>query len=157
MIVADAQNQKISTLKKDNAPISDLNTELTAQKLDKTPVIVLYFSSKNVTDLALGQPAANKLGDIQRQQMQLMLQMDPNQIANATKNSMSMMMNLDPNTRVQMMVGTATGFIQMMQSLPPDQRRQFFTDMRQTFTQMRGQMQGPGFMPGGPSPAAPQR
>ncbi len=89
-----------------------------------------------------GEPLLQKITSLQRQQFQYMLQMDPTQISQTVKQSMSMFMQLDPNTRMQMLSGFVRGGFEMMQSLTPNQRQEFFQNMAQIFKQIRSQQGG---------------
>lgn len=129
-------------VKADAAPL-DLKA---LEQAGKDVIYVLYYAPADVTTIGAGQVVQERFQALQRSQMQMMLQMSPDQLTQSMGNSMKMMMNMDPNTRNQFFSSMVKGGMQMFQSMTPEQRK----DMMQT---MRDIMPGrPGGRRGGPPP-----
>jgi|GEM_PF-3259835 hypothetical protein len=142
LVVDNGSDKGLASVSQSPKPSNDLNSMLSSEGLPKTPMIVLYYSPKDTISTMAGEPLLQKITNLQRQQFQYMLQMDPAQISQTVKQSMSMFMQLDPNTRMQMLSGFVRGGFEMMQSLTPSQRQEFFQNMAQIFRQIRSQQGG---------------
>lgn len=117
--------------------------DLEAQQYSTTPLYVIFAATAAADASRL--PAQQRMLDLQRQQMELMMQMSPEQMAEAVNQGMQMYMSLDPQVRQQMMGGMMRAGMQMFMNMPPEQRQHL---IQEAMGNMQG-MFGPGG-PGGP-------
>lgn len=89
------------------------------------PLYVLY-SLRPTAGSGDEKGVAKQFVDLQRQQMQMMLQMSPEQLTEAMSQGIQIFQNLDPATRNQLMGNMMRSGMQMFQSLSPAERQQIF-------------------------------
>jgi len=140
IVAVNPSTRRASSLVKEFPVGQQFTEDLEAQQYSTTPVYVVY-AAPGAGD-ASGLPAQERMLDLQRQQMQLMLQMSPEQMAEAVNQGMQMYLSLDPQVRQQMMGGMMRAGMQMFMNMPPEQRQQLIQEIM-------GNMQGM-FGPGGP-------
>jgi len=126
-------------------PVSPSFTEdLAAQQFATTPVYVIFSTAPGVD---ASKSLEDRYMDLQRQQLEMLMQMSPDQLQAAMTRGMQMWQNLDPATRTQMMGQMMRAGMQMFMNMPPEQRQQL---MQEVFQSMQGT-----FGPGGPPPGPP--
>lgn len=112
-----------------NYPVSgSFSQELEDQQFSQKAIYVL-FSTDPRADAS--KTMEDRMADLQREQMDLMMQMDPDQLSNAMARGMQMFMNLDPASRAQYMGTMMRAGMQMFQNMPADQRQQLMQDVFQ--------------------------
>jgi len=89
--------------------------------------------------------------DMQRQSMEMMLQMSPEELEQAMSQGLQMFMNMDPQTRTRLMGMQMRAGMQMFMRMSPEQRN----ELMQGVMQMFGGAGGP-FGPGGPAAPNPR-
>ncbi len=139
LVTENVATRRASTLIKSYEVTDTFKEDLAASKFGPEPIYVIYSTA---SDSFAGMTAEEKFQDLQRQQMEMMLQMNPDEMAQAMTGSMNMMMNMDPAARSQMMGSMMKAGMQMFQNMPADQRNALMQDMA-------GMMQG-AFGGGGP-------
>lgn len=126
-------------------PVGPSFTEdLAAQQFATAPVYVIFSTSPGPD---ASKSLEDRYMDLQRQQLEMMMQMTPDQLQAAMARGMQMWQSLDPATRSQMMGQMMRAGMQMFMNMPPEQRQQLMQDVFQS-------MQG-AFGPGGPPPGPP--
>lgn len=162
LVLENPGTRRAVSLQKNLPILPGFAEELQSLNFDPVPVYVIYStvgggSGGNVQDRFL---------DLQRQQLELMMQMDPDTLASAMAQGMQMFMSLDPQTRSQLVGhmmrsgmqmfmqmdprartelvgGLVRSSMEMWSNLPPEQRQRFMQDMMQMGQQIMGQMGGP--------------
>lgn len=147
VVLENPTNRRITYFVKNQPATPEFEQQLDAQQISKTPIYVLYNPSASADPNANKSPEERML-DLQRQQMEMMMQMDPDQMANAMSQGMQMWMNLDPQTRAQFFGNMMRAGMTMWQNMPAEQRQQMMQDMMN----MSQQFFGPG---GGGRPPRP--
>lgn len=138
LVTENTATKRATTILK-NYPVTDgFKQDLAAGQFSTVPVYVVYSTS------ASSGTMQDRMADLQRQQMELMMQMSPEQMTESMAKGMDMWISLDPNMRMQMMGSMMRGGMQMFMNLSPEQRQQFTQEMMQI-----GQQLGGGF-PGAP-------
>lgn len=145
LVIENVAGQKATMFVKGFPVPATFKDELEAQQFSSKAVYVVYGSGSG----AAGDNAARYM-DLQRQSMEMMLQMDPQQLQQAMSNGMQMFMNLDPATRSQVMGNMVRSGMQMFMNMSPDQRQGLIQEVMKNMGGMFGQG-GPGG-PGGPRP-----
>lgn len=132
MVVANSGKSKALSVKKeetiDPATIKDVD-----------PVYVIYYSPPDINAIGAGKAMQDRYMDLQRQSLQMMLQMDQSQMSDMMMQGMKLWMNLDPSTRSQFMVSMIKGGMQMMNSFTQDQKAEFGRTMGQVIQQMQAE------------------
>ncbi|HXG23728.1 MAG TPA: hypothetical protein VNJ09_04165, partial [Chthonomonadales bacterium] len=120
---------------------------LAAQQFSPNAIYVLYSRLPlQEGEDGTGRPLQEQILDLQRRQMELMLQIDdPEMMAQMMAQGMQMWQNLDPQTRGRFMAMMMRAGMQMWQNMPPEQRQQMLQSMQEMFQQGFGN-------PGGPPP-----
>lgn len=103
---------------------------LAAQQFTTDPIYVLYNTNPNA---APNITPEDRFLQLQREQMNMMMQMSPDQMANAMQQGMQLYMNLDPQTRAQFMGQMMQAGMQMWQNMSPEMRQEMFSQMGQMF------------------------
>jgi len=135
--------------------------ELRSLNFEPVPVYVIYSTLGEGT----GGSVQDRFLDLQRQQLELIMQMDPDTLSDAMAQSMQMFMSLDPQTRSQfvgnmmragmqmfmnldprirneMVGGLVRSGMEMWSNMPPEQRQRFMQEMMQMGQQLFGQAGG---------------
>lgn len=147
LVVEDTATRRATWLGKNINVGPELSQNLTEQQYSSEPLYVIYSTS---ADTGTGTPQERML-DLQRQQMDLMMRMDPDQMSSAMAAGMQMYMNLDPATRSQFMGNMIRSGIQMWGNMPADQRQQMMGEIMGQIGPMFGGG-GQGGAGGGPRP-----
>lgn len=124
-IILENPATKRATAYMKNYPISpSFKDDLAAQQFSTTPVYVLYGGATETG----AKPDMDKFMDLQRQQMDMMLRMDPDTLSQAMQQGMNMFMNADPQTRSQLMSTMMRSGMQMFMNMPAEQRNALIQD-----------------------------
>ena len=146
LVVENNRTRRATLYSKDFPVPANFADELQGQRFTTTPLYVIYATSTGAS--AGGATTADRFFDLQKQQMALMMEMSPEQMAQAMSQSMQMFMNMDPGTRSQFMGNMMRAGIQMWSSLPADQRQQMVGQLMHNAQQAMGQAgQGGGRRP----------
>lgn len=148
-IVLENPATKRATAYMKNYPISDtFKDDLAAQQFSTTPVYVLYGGTTDTS----GKPDIDRFLDLQRQQLDMMLRMDPETMAQAMQQGLNMFMSADPQTRQQLMSTMMRSGMQMFMNMPPEQRNALIQEAMRNAQGVfgGGGPGGPGGRPGGP-------
>jgi hypothetical protein len=149
IVLENPATRRATTYVKDYAVSPSFKEELTNGQFSADPVYVLY--STGLAAGAGGTTPQERMQNLQREQMELMMQMDPDQVAQAMQQGMQMFMSLDPQTRSQFMGNMMRAGMQMFMNMPAEQRQELMQSIFQTF-QQGGVFGGPGGPPGAPGP-----
>jgi hypothetical protein len=160
-IVLENPATKRATAYMKNYPVSEsFKDDLAAQQFSTQPVYVLYGGAGD----ASGKPDIDRFMDLQRQQLDMMLRMDPDTMAQAMQQGMNLFMSADPQTRSQIMGTMMRSGMQMFMNMPPEQRNALIQEAMRNAQGMFGGMgpggpggMGPGGGPGGGRPRGPGR
>jgi hypothetical protein len=140
LVLENPATQKASTLMKDWNVTQTFKEELASAQFSGTPIYVLYSQKPGG-----GKPPMEELADMQRRSMEMMMSMDPDQMATAMDQGIQMFMNMDPDTRTRFMGMQMQAGMKMLQNMSPDQRNQLMQSAMQSFQQSGG-------FPGGAPP-----
>lgn len=147
LVIENVAGQKASMFVKGFPVPPTFKDELEAQQFSSKAIYVVYGGGGTAGDNAA------RYMDLQRQSMEMMLQMDPQQLQQAMANGMQMFMNLDPATRSQVMGNMVRSGMQMFMNMSPDQRQGLIQEVMKNMGGMFGQGgPGGGGGPGGPRP-----
>ena len=141
LVLENPAAKKATTFVKNYDITPSFADDLQAGQFAPTPVYVLY----SLTSKPEAQTLGERYADLQREQMQMMMQMTPDELSESMNNGLQMFMNMDPNVRQQMMGTMMKAGMQMFMNMSPDQRNQL--------------LQGifPGGLPGGGGGFQPPR
>lgn len=142
IVLENPATKKATTYLKNYAVSPTFKDELQAGQFDTKPVYVLY--SLSVSPEA--RSVEERFADLQRQQMEMMMNMSPEEMSASMQASMQTFMNMDPQMRGQMMGNMMRAGMQMFMNMPADQRNQLL----QGFGGFQGGF--PGAPPGPPRP-----
>lgn len=145
LVVENHANKRAATFVRFNVP-ANFADELAQQQFSTEPIYILYNPAAN-TSIGAGRSVQERFADLQRQQMEMMMQMSPDEAAQAMAQGMQMWMNLDPQTRAQFMGTMMRAGMQMWQNMPPQMRQQMMGDIMQFGQQFLGQQGGPPVPP----------
>jgi hypothetical protein len=137
VVMENPANRRVTYFVKNQPVTPEFEQQLDAQQISKTPIYVLYNPSSAADPNANKSPEERML-DLQRQQMEMMMQMDPDQMANAMSQGMQMWMNLDPQTRAQFVGNMIRAGMNMWQNMPAEQRQQMMQEMMNMSQQFFG-------------------
>ncbi|MCC6730313.1 MAG: hypothetical protein IT208_13330 [Chthonomonadales bacterium] len=150
LIVVNPATQRATSFLKSFAVPANFDQVLDAQQFALAPVYVLYSTAADAVG-AGGASIQDQLMSLQRQQMDLMMRLDPEQMTQAMSQGMQMYMNMDPQTRSQFFGNMMRAGMQMWMNMPADQRNQMMQEMMQNAQGMFGGG-GPGVPGGAPRP-----
>lgn len=142
IVLENPTTQKASTFLKDWNVTPTFKEDLASAQFSGTPIYVLYSVRPGG-----GKPPMQELADLQRRSMEMMMSMDPDQMAAAMDQGMQMFMNMDPDTRSRFMAMQMQAGMKMFQNMSPDQRNQLMQQAMQSLQQS-------GAFPGGAPPGA---
>jgi hypothetical protein len=144
LVLENPATQKATTFVKNYAVSPSFTEELQSGQFSTTPIYILY--AQTVTPES--RSVEERFADLQRQQMEMMMNMSPEEMSLAMQSSMQGFMNMDPQMRAQVMGNMMQAGMQMFQNMSPEQRGQL----------MQGFGQFPGGVPGAPgTPSRPRR
>jgi hypothetical protein len=138
LVLENPATKKATTYLKNYSISQSFTEELQAGQFSPSPIYVVYATTAS----ADAKSMEDRFADLQRQQMELMMQMSPEEMSAAMEHGMNQFMNMDPAVRQQMMGNMMQAGMRMFMNMPPDQRNQMFQNMGQMF-------QGFGGAPGG--------
>ncbi len=139
IILENPATKRATAYMKNYAVSSTFKDDLAAQSFNTAPVYVLYAAAE-----AGGTPDMDRFMDLQRQQMDMMMRMDPDSMARAMQNSMNMFMSADPQTRQQFMGNMMRSGMQMFMNMPAEQRNALMQEAMRNAQQMFGGQGGQG-------------
>lgn len=168
LVLENPGTRRATSLQKNLPVLPGFAEELRSLNFEPTPVYVIYSTAGGGS----GSNIQDKFLDLQRQQMELMMQMDPDTLASAMAQGMQMLMGLDPQTRsrlignmmqagmqmfmqmdpgvrMEMVGGLVRSSMEMWANMPQDQRQRFMQEMMQMGQQLGQQLGGPGGTPPG--------
>ncbi len=134
LVLENPGTKKASTLIKDYTVTQNFPQELTANQFNNAPVYIFYAK----TPMADAMTPEEKYLDLQRQQMEMMMNMTPDQMAQSMASGMQMFMNMDPSVRSQFMGNMMRSGMQMFQNMSAEDRNTLMQGAMQAF-------QGGGF------------
>jgi len=151
LVMENPSNKRVTTFVRFNIP-ANFAEELEAQQFSTEPIYVLYNTTA-LTSVGAGKSLQERFADLQAQQMEMMMQMSPEEAAQAMEQGMQMWMKMDPQTRAQFMGTMMRAGMQMWSSMPPQMRQELMGDMiRFGQMMMMNPFDGPGGRPQGPPP-----
>lgn len=134
LVLENPATKRATTVVKDWPVTDTFASDLTANQFDATPVYVLYAPVASEE----GRSAKERLADLQRESMDLMMSMDPQDLSDAMGNMMQQFMNMDPATRQRFMAVQMQAGMQMFQNMSPEQRNELMQSAMQAFQQGGG-------------------
>lgn len=140
LVLENPTTKQATTFMKNWAVTPTFAADLTASQFAATPIYVIYA----VNPADSGKSPMDKFSDLQRQSMEMMMNMDPDQMGEAMSRSMDMIMNMDPDTRSRFMGMQMQAGMKMLQNMTPEQRNELMQQSMKMF------QQGGFGIPGGP-------
>lgn len=111
--------------------------DLKDMQFDAGGVYVIYSTSP-WADLGGAKSTEDRFFDLQREQMEMMMQMDPDQLGQAMARGMDLWSNMDPALRGQFMGQMMRAGMQMWNNMPAEQRQTMMQEMMQNAQQFFG-------------------
>jgi hypothetical protein len=147
IVLENPATHKATTYLKDWSVTPTFKDDLASGQFNGTPIYVLYSLKANG-----GKSAAEELADMQKRSMDLMMSMDPDQMAAAMDQGVQMFMNMDPEMRGRFLGMQMQAGMKMFQNMNPDQRNQLMGQIMQSVQQNGGGLfGGPGGTPAPPA------
>jgi hypothetical protein len=146
IVLENPQTKKATTYVKNYNVSPTFNEDLTAGQFSPTPIYVIYSTNP----FASAMSPQDRMMDLQKQQMEMMMNMSPEEVGEAMSRGMQLWQN--PATRQQMMGTMMKAGMQMFQNMSPEQRNEMMQQSMQIFQQSFGGQGGPGAGPGGRRP-----
>ncbi len=167
LVLENPATRRAMSLQKNLPVLPGFSDELRQRQFDPNGVYVIYSTVGG----GLGASLEDRFLDLQRQQLELMMQMDPDALAetfakgmqmwssldpqtqsrlmgNMMRAGTQMFMRMDPNTRANLMGGMMRSGMEMWANMPPDERAKLTQEMMQMGQQAMGGMgQGGGRPP----------
>jgi hypothetical protein len=144
IVLENPLTRKATTYMKDWSVGPNFHDELSTGQFSSNPIYVLY----SVRTAGI-KPPMEEIADLQRRSMELMMSMDPDQMAQAMDNGVQMFMNMDPELRGRFLGMQMQAGMKMFQNMAPDQRNQLMQSVMQGIQQNGGlPFGGPGGQPG---------
>ncbi|NUQ70508.1 MAG: hypothetical protein HUU17_06760 [Chthonomonadales bacterium] len=167
LVLENPTTRRAVSYQKNMPVLQGFHEELKSLKFDPVPIYVVYSTLGG----GEGGSAQDRFLDLQRQQMELMMQMDPDTLASAMAQGMQMWMSLDPasrsrmlgtmmqagtqmfmqmdpRTRTELVGGMMRSGMEMWANMPPDQRQRMTQEMMQMGQELANQRGGsPGGRP----------
>jgi hypothetical protein len=163
IVLENPATRRAVSVQKNLPVLPGFRDELRERKFDEAGIYVIYSTVGG----GLGGSIEDRFLDLQRQQLELMTQMDPDALADTFAKGMQMWASLDPQTQSRLMSnmmragtqmfmrmdpaaranlvgGMVRSGMEMWANMPPDQRARMMQDMMQLGQQLQGQMGGPG-------------
>jgi hypothetical protein len=157
LVLEDPTSRTATSFVKNFRIPENFSEALAAQQFSPNAIYVLYSTlPMQGGDDGTGRSLQEQMLELQRRQMELMLQVDdPDLMAQMMAQGMQMWQGLDPQTRGRFMAMMMRAGMQMWQNMPPEQRQQILQSMQEMFQQGFGNLGGPPPPPGPPPPGAP--
>ncbi len=135
LILENPLTRRATSYMKEFAVPANFGEALQAQQFSTDGVIVIYNT--------IGGPDASKsmedrFFDLQKQQMDMMMQMDPDQLGQALSRGMELWNQMDPTTRSAFMGQMMRAGMQMFNNMSPEQKQQMMQDAMQMFGGLGG-------------------
>ncbi|NLH99992.1 MAG: hypothetical protein GX446_10955 [Chthonomonadales bacterium] len=163
LVLENPATRRAISVQKNLPVLPGFGDELRQRQFDPNAVYVIYSTVGG----GLGGTIEDKFLDLQRQQLELMMQMDPDALAetfakgmqmwssldpqtqsrlfgNMMRAGTQMFMNMDPGVRANLIGGMMRSGMEMWANMPPDQRARITQEMMQMGQQIMGQMGGAG-------------
>ncbi len=141
IVVETPAMRRASTIIKNYEVPANFNQELEAQQFDPDGIYVIYSTAPGAL---AGKSLAERVSEMQKESMEMMMQMDDTQLNEAVQKGLDMFMNMDPSMRSKFMGMQMRAGMRVFMNMPPDQRNLLMQDMM-GFTQgMFGQGGPPG-------------
>jgi hypothetical protein len=141
IVVESPTIRRASTLIKNYEVPNNFDKELEAQQFDPGGIYVIYST---VPGGAAGKTLSDRVSDMQRESMELMMQMDEPQLQDAVQRGLDMFMNMDPSMRAKFMGMQMKAGMQAFMNMPQDQRNQLMQEMMGFAQGMFGGQTAPG-------------
>ena len=141
IVVETPAMRRASTIIKNYEVPANFSQELEAQQFDTDGVYVIYSTIPSALG---GKSLADRVTEMQKESMELMMQMDDTQLQQAVQKGLDMFMNMDPTMRSKFMGMQMRAGMQAFMNMPPDQRNQLMQEMMQFGQGMFGQGGPPG-------------
>ena len=142
IVMENPSTSKATSFLKNFPKPPNFEEALTSQQFSPKPIYILYASR-----LAAGNSPVDELMAMQKRQMELMMQLSPQQMTEMMTKGIEMFTQMDPQTRSRMMGQMMQSGMQMFQSMSPEARNQLL----QGFGGLGG-IPGGGVPPGGRRP-----
>ena len=142
LVVETPGTRRASTIIKNYEVSEEFGKDLEAQQFDSGGIYVIYNTTPGI---AMGKSTTDRLADMQRESMELMMQLDDQQLQDAVQRGLDMFMNMDPGLRSKFMGMQMRAGMQAFMNMPADQRNQLMQEMMQFGQGMFG---GQGAPPG---------
>jgi len=141
IVVESPALRRASTVIKNYEVPANFNQELEAQQFDPDGIYVIYSTAPSAL---AGKSLAERVSEMQRDSMELMMQMDDTQLQEAVQKGLDMFMNMDPSLRSKFMGMQMRAGMQAFMNMPPEQRNQLMQEMMQFGQGLFGQGGPPG-------------
>lgn len=156
LVLEDPRSQTATSFVKNFRVPENFGEALAAQQFSPNAIYVLYSTLPvQGADEGSSRSLQEQMLDLQHRQMELMLQMDPDMMAQTMAQGMQMWQNLDPQTRGRFLAMMMRAGMQMWQNMPPEQRQQMMQSIHEIFQQGLGNPGGPPPPPAPIPPGAP--
>jgi hypothetical protein len=140
IVLENPATRKLTTFVKNFAAPANLEAELKAQEFNPDAVYVIYSTELGADG---AKSAEDRFFDLQKEQMDMMMQMDGDQLSQAMARGMDLYAQLDPATRSALMGQMMRAGMQMFMNMPADQRQALMQDAASMFGGLTGGL-GPG-------------
>jgi hypothetical protein len=138
LVLENPVTKKATTFIKNYSISPNFTEELQASEFHTSPIYVFYSQNPGIESKSVEE----RFADLQRQQMEMMMNMSPEEMAGAMQYGMDQFMNMDPQLRTQMMGNMMRAGMQMFMNMPADQRNQMMQGMGQMFQGIGGGFPG---------------
>ena len=140
IVVESPSLRRASTLIKNYEVPAGFDKELEAQQFDPDGIYVLYST---VPGAVAGKAATDRIAEMQRESMELMMQLDDAGLQQAVQQGLDMFMNMDPSMRAKFMGMQMKAGMQAFMNMPPEQRNMLMQEMMGMAQGMFGGGQAP--------------
>lgn len=134
LVMENPLTKRATTVVKDWPVTDTFANDLTSNQFSATPVYVIYAPVASEE----GRSAKERLAELQKESMDLMMSMDPQELSDAMGSMMQTVMNMDPQTRARFMGMQMQAGMQMFQNMTPEQRNELMQSAMQAFQQGGG-------------------
>lgn len=136
LVLENPATRRAISLQKNMPILPGFAEELRSLRFNPAPVYVIYSTLGG----GAGGSAEEKFLDLQRQQLELMMQMDPDALAETFAKGMQMWASLDPQTRSRMMANMMQAGTQMFMQMAPAARAELVGTMMRSSMEMWANM-----------------
>ncbi len=131
LVMADSTSSRATSFVK-NFPVTEgFEQSLAAEQFSTKPIYLLYQTKPGLIGTGASDATIKKFNQLQKEQLDMMMQMTPQQMQQAMQAGMQSFMQLDPQVRNQLMGNWMRMGFQMLRQMSPDQRRQLFQSVWQ--------------------------